>query len=591
MNNYEGKSKNELIDILKKKDHKISLYKEKLQFGGLAWQAKSEKSYELLKANNVFLKNINKKNLILNKNQNPNLLIEGENLHVLNALNFSHKESVDIIYIDPPYNIGSKSKPDFFYDDKRVDEDDLFRHSKWISFIYKRLKLARELLKDNGIIFISIDETEIHNLKLLCDEIFGWRNFLSNIKLKVKAPSGLGSGDSFLQDVGEYILIYSKQEKIKNNVPKILEVFIPEIEKNHTNILKDFRKKVLFNTVESTKGKIKIFKHEFKKEIITKENKNIKFYLKNLENIFRTSTAKGGFMKPMLSKIPSKGLYSFEHKHTKGEKKGQIVTEYIFNGGSVLWFRDYVKINKNEIKRFSGNSNFWLKNYHQGIASEGNIVFNNGKKPVTLIKDLIKMVPNNENATILDFFAGSGTTGQAVLELNNEDNGKRSFILNTNNEDQGYGRIMDEYCYPRIKEQSKIFKSNLNFYKTQLINKKDNDKDKINIFNELEDLICVKEQTFNKVHTNKKFKLFQNSEKLTGIIFDEEYIDDFKNEVLKYNKKINVYIFSYENVNYFNFFKDNKNINPISFPHTYLYEIEYVNNLIKMDHEDSSVSS
>ena len=201
------------------------------------------------------------------------------------------------------------------------------------------------------------------------------------------------------------------------------------------------------------------------------------------------------------------------------------------------------------------------------------------------------MVPNNENATILDFFAGSGTTGQAVLELNNEDNGKRSFILNTNNEDQGYGRIMDEYCYPRIKEQSKIFKSNLNFYKTQLINKKDNDKDKINIFNELEDLICVKEQTFNKIHTNKKFKLFQNSEKLTGIIFDEEYIDDFKNEVLKYNKKINVYIFSYENVNYFNFFKDNKNINPISFPHTYLYEIEYVNNLIKMDHEDSSVSS
>ena len=99
---------------------------------------------------------------------------------------------MDIIYIDPPYNIGSKSNPDFYYDDKRIDDEDPFRHSKWISFMFKRLKLAKELLKDNGIIFISIDENEVYNLKLLCDEIFGWRNFMSNIKLKVKAPSGVG---------------------------------------------------------------------------------------------------------------------------------------------------------------------------------------------------------------------------------------------------------------------------------------------------------------------------------------------------------------------------------------------------------------
>ena len=296
MNNYDNKSIKELIDFLTSKDKQIKNYKKKLELGGLVWQSKSEKSLNELQKNYPILEIIKNKNLEF-KSKQSNLLIEGENLHVLSSLNFSHKESIDIIYIDPPYNIGSKSNPDFYYDDKRIDDEDPFRHSKWISFMFKRLKLARELLKDNGIIFISIDENEVYNLKLLCDEIFGWRNFMSNIKLKVKAPSGVGSGDSFLQDVGEYILIYSKQEKIKNDTSKIKEDFVPEIEKNHTNILKNFLKKKYFKTVDSSKGKIKIFQHhEFKKESISKDNKNMKFYLKNLNNIFRTTNAKGGFV-------------------------------------------------------------------------------------------------------------------------------------------------------------------------------------------------------------------------------------------------------------------------------------------------------
>ncbi len=485
--NYKGKSEEELINLLNEKDDKIDYFKKKLELGGLVWQAKSENVYEELKDNYSTFSRVKDKNLDYNS-KSTNLLIEGDNLHVLSALNFTHLENIDIIYIDPPYNIGSKSKPDFYYDDRRIDEDDPFRHSKWISFMFKRLKLAKELLNENGIIFISIDENEIYNLKLLCDEIFGWRNFLSNIKLKVKAPSGVGSGDSFLQDVGEYILIYSKKGKIKNFAPKIKEEFIPELEKNHTSILENYSKKKLFKTVESTKGKIKIYKHDFNKRTISKENKNMKYYYKNLNNIFRTTNAKGGFMSPMLSKIPNKGLFSFEHKHSKGEKKDQMVTEYIFNGGSVLWLKDYVNIENNTIKRITGNSNFWIKNYHQGIAREGDVDFKNGKKPVNLIKDLIRMVPGNDKATILDFFAGSGTTGQAVLELNNEDKGERKFILATNNEDQGYGKIMDKYCYPRIKEQSKNFKNNLLYFKTKLITKSKLDIDKKNLFKELIEL-------------------------------------------------------------------------------------------------------
>ena len=591
MNNYDNKSIKELIDFLTSKDKQIKNYKKKLELGGLVWQSKSEKSLNELQKNYPILEIIKNKNLEF-KSKQSNLLIEGENLHVLSSLNFSHKESIDIIYIDPPYNIGSKSNPDFYYDDKRIDDEDPFRHSKWISFMFKRLKLAKELLKDNGIIFISIDENEVYNLKLLCDEIFGWRNFMSNIKLKVKAPSGVGSGDSFLQDVGEYILIYSKQEKIKNDTSKIKEDFVPEIEKNHTNILKNFLKKKYFKTVDSSKGKIKIFQHhEFKKESISKDNKNMKFYLKNLNNIFRTTNAKGGFMLPMLSKIPKKGLYSFEHKHTKGDKKDKLVTEYVFNGGSVLWFKDYVSLENNIIKRVTGNSNFWLKNYHQGIAKEGGVNFKNGKKPVNLIKDIIKMFPNNKNATILDFFAGSGTTGQAVMELNSEDKGNRNFILITNNEDQGHGKIMSDYCYPRIKEQSKIHKNNLIFLKTKLIKKNNTDNEKKRLFDDLVDLVCVKENTFFQITKNKHYQIFENSMKLTAILFDEDYLEELKKIVSKRSKKANLYIFSYDYVNYANFDNDNKDVNLISFPYPFIKDNETTINLIKSDHEENTVSS
>ena len=588
MNDYRNESKEKLISLLKKRDSKISDYKEKLKYGGLVWQAKSEKAYEKLKENYLVIKNINKKNLNFEKNKKSNILIEGDNLHALSSLNYSHKESVDIIYIDPPYNIGSKSKPDFYYDDKRVDEDDPFRHSKWISFMYKRLKLARELLKENGIIYISIDETEIHNLKLLCDEIFGWRNFLSNIKLKVKAGAGVGSKDSFLQDVGEYILIYKKKIDIQNNIPDTLEIFNSDDESNYILVLNKTNKFKKIKNIETSNRTIPLYHHKdyetfsLKKDKRTKEN-----YIKYFDKIFRTTNPQGGLMRQILPQIPKDGLYSFKSTPTKGKYKGQEITSYVYNGGLVIWFKEKSKIVKKNIYRYTPSSNYWLKNLHQGIAKEGGIDFKNGKKPIRLIKELISMYPENQNATVLDFFAGSGTTGEAVLELNKEDGGNRSFILNTNNEDQGFGKIMDKYCYPRLSRVSNRYKANLKYYETKFIKKIKNDNEKINLFGELVDLICVKENTFKKKIINNKYHIYEGSEKITGFIFNEDNIDNFKKNISKFTKKVNVYIFSYENVNYSNFFKENKNINVISSPHSFLKDTEFVNNSIKMDYEEN----
>src|SRR3989338_3552640 len=112
------------------------------------------------------------------KGKPVNLLIEGDNYHSLAVLNFTHQDAIDLIYIDPPYNTGNN---DFTYNDKYVDRDDPWRHSKWLSFMEKRLSLAKNLLKKEGTIFISIDDNEFAQLKLLCDEIFGEKNFVMDI--------------------------------------------------------------------------------------------------------------------------------------------------------------------------------------------------------------------------------------------------------------------------------------------------------------------------------------------------------------------------------------------------------------------------
>src|SRR3989344_1723654 len=156
------------------------------------------------------LKEIKSKAIATTADAPTNILIEGDNYHALSVLNYTHKGKIDVIYIDPPYNTGNK---DFKYNDRYVDKEDSYRHSKWLSFIEKRLVFAKNLLKEGGGIFISIDDNEQAGLKLICDKIFGENNFVAQI---IRASSPTQNITKFISVMHDYCLVYCRN-KLKNS--------------------------------------------------------------------------------------------------------------------------------------------------------------------------------------------------------------------------------------------------------------------------------------------------------------------------------------------------------------------------------------
>ena len=179
---------------------------------GLVWEDKPEDVEERLRETLPVLTEV-KERAIISENPNaPNhILIEGDNLEALTTLSYTHEGKIDVIYIDPPYNTGNK---DFIYNDSYVDSEDSYRHSKWLSFMNKRLRIARRLLKEDGIIFISIDDNEQSQLKMLCDEIFTPNNFINTVSIKAKSSAGASGGgeDKKLKKNIEYLLIYTNHK-------------------------------------------------------------------------------------------------------------------------------------------------------------------------------------------------------------------------------------------------------------------------------------------------------------------------------------------------------------------------------------------
>jgi adenine-specific DNA-methyltransferase len=174
---------------------------------GLVWEDKPEEVVNKCKNELPIVKEVKSKEIIIDKNKPVNLLIEGDNYHALSVLNYTHEKKVDVIYIDPPYNTGNK---DFIFNDKYVDPEDGYRHSKWLSFMEKRLKLAKNLLKDTGVIFVSIDDNEVAPLKLLMDDpnLFGENNL---IQLLVWHSKYTVSNDAkFFSKQHEYVLCYAR---------------------------------------------------------------------------------------------------------------------------------------------------------------------------------------------------------------------------------------------------------------------------------------------------------------------------------------------------------------------------------------------
>ena len=174
---------------------------------GLIWEEHEERVDKELETQIPTFEDVKEKEIVSNQESDYNFLLEGDNLHSLYLLQKTHTNRIDLIYIDPPYNTGNK---DFVYSDDTVDLEDGFRHSKWLSFMARRLKIARDLLSDRGVIFISIDDNEQSQLKLLCDDIFGEEHFLGLITV-VGNPRGRDYGG--IAKMNDYLLVYSKTGK------------------------------------------------------------------------------------------------------------------------------------------------------------------------------------------------------------------------------------------------------------------------------------------------------------------------------------------------------------------------------------------
>ena len=365
----------------------------------------------------------------INPNNSDNIIIEGENLNVLKLLSTGYRNKIKCIYIDPPYNVDadavyiddySESKKPYWENigvtengvviDTNYEASGRF-HSNWLNMMYSRLLIARSLLKENGMIFIQIDDKEFSNLRKIADEIFGEDNFITSICVKMSHLSGMKMShkDKKLPKIKEFILLYSKNKDDFSINPIY-------IKGEWENVLDRYNYFVHIDENQPCEEwKIEHINEVLKKHKIETEEAINEFRILNAHKIFRTAVNDS-------LKNKEKNVF-FE----------RIITKTGLN--KLIYKQEEVLFASSKIKNIDGKNvpaesigDIWLDIGINNLHNEGGVPFPNGKKPYKLIKRILEL-GTNENDIILDFFAGSGTTAQAVMELNHEDGGSRQCIL------------------------------------------------------------------------------------------------------------------------------------------------------------------
>jgi len=512
----------------------INLVNTKKKYG-LVWEDKPEDVEEQLRDNLPVLKEV-KDRAIINGEENPNhILIEGDNLHALTALTFTHEGAIDVIYIDPPYNTGNK---DFMYNDHFVDNEDSFRHSKWLSFMHRRLVIAKKLLNENGIVFISIDDNEQSQLKLLCDEVFNENNFIGNfIWVKKKKGSHLSKT---LRSMTEYVLCYAKS--IKN-----IELYGEDA-------------------------------YSDKWQPLVKRTNSIK-ELSFPANFIKTT---------LKDKIYDAGTYGSGTSSIKINENFEVKNGIVINSISVeapfVWVQrkldEEIKLgseislsSKFGFNTLRHNQDDKIKRPSSLINNENNVgtnedayqelidIFNaegvmTYPKPSSLIKYLINSITyfsKDQRPIILDFFAGTGTTLHATLELN-KDGGNRQCILVTKNENN----ICEEVTYERNKRVIQGYtnakgvaveglkNNNLRYYKSEFVGRETSLKNKRELTYLATELLCIKEDCYKQEKIAiKDAKFFVNNKVAFLVLFDDHVIPDAIEFIKSFEgPKIKVYVFS-----------------------------------------------
>jgi len=507
---YSSWSKEDLIKKVK------ALEKRKKY--GLVWDSAREPEKVVLDCQKALpvLKEISKNEILTGKDNVTHVLIEGDNYHTLSVLNYTHEKSVDLIYIDPPYNTGND---DFIYNDRYIDIEDPYRHTKWLSFMDKRLRLVKPLLKKSGVIFISIDDNELAHLKLLCDDIFGEANLIGLVT--VAKGTTTGQDAKHFGSSADYLLVYA--------MPNFALGKIELSEKDKRRF-----------TRKDDKGNYSILQWRKTGNGDRREDR---------PNLYYPIAGPDGKPVHPIGPTGYESRWRGDLKRFKQFDKLKMVEWIQMDDG----WRPYIKYYLEG--RGKAPSNLWTDlegNKKATIELKeffGERVFTN-PKPTDLIKRCISL-SNAVDPLVLDFFAGSGTTAQAVLDLNSQDDGNRRFILCTNNENN----ICSDVCYPRIQkmikgyrnskgEDTEVLGGNLKYYTTSFVPAAPTDKNKELLTKQSIEMLTLKEGTFEKVTENPSYVIYTNYDKYTGIIFDQLSFNEFKKAVSEVNKPISLYIFS-----------------------------------------------
>lgn len=509
---------------------------------GLVWEESEEEAQEIMQEYLPVFKEDESKRLDSVPEGSPNhVLIEGDNLNALTALTYTHAGKIDVIYIDPPYNTGNK---DFVYNDSFVDKEDGYRHSKWLSFMDKRLKIAKKLLSDKGVIFISIDDNEQASLRLLCDEVFGEHNCLVNMVWDL----GSGTSAGHFTRAHEYILVYALN---RNNIPNF---------SGGEGVIDDRAIK---------KKSIKNAESEYFFKAGTKFEASDGFELTGeWGGSEKTRLVKGRFIcenKQLKEDVVLAACWTqrnqmdsfFSGKETF-DSKGQKVLEFYFRDNGKLYCRkERDTINPPSVLRNIATTK-------QGSALlkdmfDGQVVFD-FSKPIKLLQFLLSL--RSPNAIVLDFFAGSGTTLHATMQLNSEDGGHRQCILVTNNENgicekvtyERNKRVIQGYTTPKGEQVLGLTNNNLRYYKTEFVPRENSVKNRRALMASCIDLLCIKNNIYHEEESfgGRKFKksvlrYFKDNAGQMLVVLDERVVSlivPMIAEVATKDNPLKVYVYS-----------------------------------------------
>ena len=427
---------------------------------GLVFEEHREAIDEILEENTPVL--TEEKDLFIDNGGQMNFLIEGDNLAALQLLEKTHKGKIDVIYIDPPYNTGAK---DWKYNNEFVDDSDSFRHSKWISWLKSRIEIAKKVLSDTAIIVVTIDDYEVATLRLLLDEIFGEKNYLGTVVIR-NNPSGRSTVRG-LSVNHEYALFYSSTSfSTLGRMEHSAEQKSRYDKKDNEGYYEweNFRKN---GTDSDRKDRPKQF---------------YPIYLNTITSILRI---------PQIQWNDTQRVYDILEE----TKENEIVLYPIIKGKEKVWKYGLERaksiMREIDIRKTKQGYELYRKKY---LNKEGSLprtwwdkpeysARDNGTRTLTnlfgpekvfdfpkapeAVKDALIAANLNINGIVLDFFAGSGTTAQATLELNAKDGGKRKFILCTNNENN----ICRDVTYERIKRviARDKYEASLKYYKVGFV--------------------------------------------------------------------------------------------------------------------------